>query len=82
MTDTATTSLIKPSDAKSWSLCALRVWLDNKADFELTTVEDYKKILQIECIGLSEKDQLTQQPSQAASLLSMTANYTPKTYNV
>ena len=40
MTVTATTSLIKPSDAKSWSLCARRVWLENKADFELTPVED------------------------------------------
>lgn len=28
--------LIKPSDAKAWSLCARRVWLDHKGDFELS----------------------------------------------
>lgn len=31
---------IKPSDAKSWSLCARRVWLDNKRDFDLSPIED------------------------------------------
>jgi predicted RecB family nuclease len=36
----ADTPLIKPSDARSWSLCARRVWLDNNADFELAPVED------------------------------------------
>jgi predicted RecB family nuclease len=40
MTSTTRTPLIKPSDARSWSLCARRVWLDNKGDFELTLVED------------------------------------------
>lgn len=28
--------LIKPSDAKAWSLCARRVWLDHNGDFELS----------------------------------------------
>ncbi|XOV85477.1 MAG: TM0106 family RecB-like putative nuclease [bacterium] len=32
--------LIKPSDARAWSLCARRVWLDNKGDLELAPVED------------------------------------------
>ncbi|QQR91066.1 MAG: TM0106 family RecB-like putative nuclease [Myxococcales bacterium] len=32
--------IIKPSDAKSWSLCARRVWLDNKAGLGLTKVEN------------------------------------------
>ncbi|MGK0224900.1 MAG: hypothetical protein ACI9ON_004157, partial [Limisphaerales bacterium] len=40
MTSTTKTPLIKPSDARSWSLCARRVWLDNKGDLELTPVED------------------------------------------
>ncbi len=31
---------IKPSDAKSWSLCPRRVWLDNKGDFEIPPIED------------------------------------------
>ena len=32
--------LIKPSDAKAWSECARRVWLDNKADFDIEPSED------------------------------------------
>lgn len=43
--------LIKPSDAKSWSLCARRVWLDNKGSFEIDTPEDEFEKLIIE-LGL------------------------------
>lgn len=32
--------LIKPSDAKSWTLCARRVWLDNKGDLDPQPLED------------------------------------------
>jgi uncharacterized protein len=40
MTNIGNRPLIKPSDAKSWSLCARRVWLDNKEDFDIPIVED------------------------------------------
>ncbi|MFT5501019.1 MAG: putative RecB family nuclease [Woeseiaceae bacterium] len=40
MTGTINEPLIKPSDARSWSLCARRVWLDNNGDLELEPVED------------------------------------------
>lgn len=43
--------LIKPSDAKSWSLCARRVWLDNKGNFEIEAPEDEFEQLIIE-LGL------------------------------
>ena len=39
-TDNMDTPLIKPSDAKSWSLCARRVWLDNKGSFETDAPKD------------------------------------------
>lgn len=40
MLDTTIRPLIKPSDAKSWSSCKRRVWLDYKADFDFAPVED------------------------------------------
>ena len=40
MTDRETLSNIKPSDAKSWSLCTRRVWLDNKAELAIVPSED------------------------------------------
>ena len=46
--------LIKPSDAKSWSLCARRVWLDNKGDFDLQTIDDPFEQLVIE-LGLAHE---------------------------
>lgn len=45
------TPFIKPSDAKSWSLCARRVWLDNKCSFEIEAPEDEFEQLIIE-LGL------------------------------
>ena len=54
--------LIKPSDAKSWSLCARRVWLDNKGDFELQPLEDAFEQLIIE-LGLSHEQAILQQLS-------------------
>ena len=46
--------LIKPSDAKSWSLCARRVWLDNKGDLDLQTIDDPFEQLVIE-LGLAHE---------------------------
>jgi predicted RecB family nuclease len=46
--------LIKPSDAKSWSLCARRVWLDNKGNFETEAPEDEFEQLIIE-LGLEHE---------------------------
>ncbi len=50
-TDNMKNPLIKPSDAKSWSLCARRVWLDNKNSFESDAPEDEFEQLIIE-LGL------------------------------
>ena len=51
MPNTPDLPLIKPSDAKSWSLCARRVWLDNKGDFDLQTIDDLfeQLVLQSTC---------------------------------
>ncbi len=49
--------LIKPSDAKSWSLCARRVWLDNKASFETDVPEDEFEQLIIE-LGLKHEQKV------------------------
>ncbi len=54
--------LIKPSDAKSWSLCARRVWLDNKGDFELSPIEDEFEQLIIE-LGLAYEQTVLQRLS-------------------
>lgn len=59
MTGAANTALIKPSDAKSWSLCARRVWLDNKADLELAPVEDAFEQLVID-LGLAHEQTVLQ----------------------
>jgi len=54
MTNATNIPLIKPSDAKSWSLCTRRVWLDNKGGFELTSVEDAFEQLIID-LGLAHE---------------------------
>ena len=46
--------LIKPSDVNSWSLCARRVWLDNKGDFDHQTIDDPFEQLVIE-LGLAHE---------------------------
>ena len=40
MTDDLDALKIKPSDAKSWSSCIRRVWIDNKAKLEIVPTED------------------------------------------
>ena len=62
MTGTKNTPFIKPSDAISWSLCARRVWLDNKADFELTPVENAFEKLVID-LGLTHEQAVLQRLS-------------------
>jgi len=53
------TPFIKPSDAKSWSLCARRVWLDNKGDFEEALMEDEFEQLIIQ-LGLEHEEAVLQ----------------------
>lgn len=53
------TTLIKPSDAKSWALCARRVWLDNKGDIELPAIEDEFERLVID-LGLEHERSVLQ----------------------
>ena len=55
--------LIKPSDAKSWSLCARRVWLDNKGNFEIEAPEDEFEQLIIE-LGLRHEQKVLEKLSQ------------------
>jgi len=62
MTNATNIPLIKPSDAKSWSLCARRVWLDNKGDFELSPAEDEFEQLIIQ-LGLEHEDAVLQRLS-------------------
>jgi len=62
MTGTEPAPLIRPSDAKSWSLCARRVWLDNKADFESTPVEDSFEQLVID-LGLAHEQAILERIS-------------------
>lgn len=54
--------LIKPSDAKSWTLCARRVWLDNKATFEQLPSEDEFEQLIIQ-LGLEHEANVLHQLS-------------------
>ena len=59
--------LIKPSDAKSWSLCARRVWLDNKGEFDLQPLEDAFEQLVIE-LGLAHEQSILQRLSNAMEI--------------
>ena len=62
MTETTDKPLIKPSDAKSWLLCARRVWLDNELEFEIEAAEDAFEQLMIE-LGLKHEQSVFQQLS-------------------
>lgn len=59
--------MIKPSDARSWSLCTRRVWLDNKRDFELSPIEDEFEQLIIE-LGLAHEQTILQRLSSAMAV--------------
>ncbi len=54
MANSENTLLIRPSDAKSWSLCARRVWLDNRGAFTPGPVEDAFEQLVID-LGLAHE---------------------------
>ncbi|MCG7983371.1 MAG: TM0106 family RecB-like putative nuclease [Candidatus Thiodiazotropha lotti] len=62
MTDAPNLPMIKPSDAKSWSLCARRVWLDNKGDFDFAPIEDEFERLVI-ALGLVHEQAILQRLS-------------------
>jgi len=51
--------MIKPSDAKSWGLCARRVWLDNNGSLDLSTTEDEFEQLIIQ-LGLEHENAVLQ----------------------
>ncbi len=59
MTNVAAIPLIKPSDARSWSLCARRVWLDNKGNLDLSPVTDEFEQL-IKQLGHEQEDAVFQ----------------------
>ncbi|MBL4712293.1 MAG: TM0106 family RecB-like putative nuclease [Gammaproteobacteria bacterium] len=59
MTSVTDIPLIRPSDARSWSLCARRVWLDNKGDLELPPVTDEFDLLIIQ-LGLEHESAVLQ----------------------
>ncbi len=54
--------LLKPSDAKSWTLCARRVWQDNKGELELPPTEDEFEQLIIQ-LGLEHENKVLQRLS-------------------
>ncbi|MBV1905627.1 MAG: TM0106 family RecB-like putative nuclease [Pseudomonadales bacterium] len=58
MTTNSNTLLIKPSDAKSWSSCIRRAWLDNKADFKPQPIEDAFQELLVTLGNKHEQDVL------------------------
>ncbi len=64
--------LIKPSDAKAWSLCARRVWLDNKGDLELSPIEDAFEQLIIE-LGLAHEQTVLQRLSSEMAVHTATS---------
>jgi predicted RecB family nuclease len=63
--------MIKPSDAKSWALCARRVWLDNKSDFDLQPVDDPFEQLVIE-LGLAHEQAVLERLSDDMDVLTAT----------
>lgn len=72
MTNDKNTPLIKPSDAKSWSLCARRVWLDNKGEFEQSPIEDEFEQLVIR-LGLEHEDDVLQRLSSTLEVHTVTS---------
>lgn len=64
--------LIKPSDAKSWSLCARRVWLDNKGDIEIPPIEDEFEQLIIK-LGLAHEQTVLQRLSDKMAVHTATS---------
>ena len=63
MTSNTGKPLIKPSDAKSWSICARRAWLDNKGNFDLSPTEDEFEQLIIQ-LGLEHENAVLQRLSE------------------
>lgn len=72
MTSSAITPLIKPSDAISWALCARRVWLDNKAEFELAPIKDAFEQLVID-LGLAHEQTVLQRLSDTLAVHTATS---------
>ncbi|MEW8053010.1 MAG: TM0106 family RecB-like putative nuclease [Candidatus Thiodiazotropha sp.] len=72
MPDSAEIQSIKPSDAKSWSLCARRVWLDNKGGFDLTPIEDDFEQLVIE-LGLAHEQAILERLSSTMDVHTATS---------
>jgi predicted RecB family nuclease len=64
--------LIKPSDAKSWTLCARRVWLDNKSDIEVPPVTDEFDLLVIK-LGLDHEQAVFQSLSETSTIHTATS---------
>ena len=65
--------LIKPSDAKSWSQCARRVWLDNKGKLEQQRTEDEFEQLIIQ-LGLEHEDNVLQHLSSTHDVQTATSS--------
>lgn len=72
MTGNTDIPLIKPSDAKAWSLCARRVWLDNKGGFEQTPIEDEFEKLVIQ-LGLEHEQAVLQSLSNTTAVHTATS---------
>ena len=64
--------MIKPSDAKSWSLCARRVWLDNNGNLGLSTTEDEFEQLIIQ-LGLEHENAVLQRLSETFEVQTATS---------
>lgn len=67
MPDAPDLPLIKPSDAKSWSLCKRRVWLDNKIELDAQPAIDPFEQLIIEK-GLAHEQAVLEQETVSISV--------------
>ncbi len=72
MTSNTDKPLIKPSDAKSWSICARRVWLDNKGNLDLSPTEDEFEQLVIQ-LGLEHENAVLQRLSETFEVQTATS---------
>lgn len=72
MTSNIDKPLIKPSDAKSWSLCARRVWIDNKGELDLSPTEDEFEQLIIQ-LGLEHENTVFQHLSEVFEVQTATS---------
>ena len=64
-------AVIKPSDAKSWSLCARRVWLDNQPGTDLIELDPFEQL--VIDMGLAHEQTMLERLSQSHAVQTATS---------